>query len=332
MSLSAAVFGRNSLIFKVGNVLGLGIPGYLDKRFGIPDTEAQLGEIAQQTAKEGEPRPIIWGRVRPIGGNIIHCAPPEVVRKKQKSGKGGGGAQGETQTIFRTYAIRISEGPVTGVIRAWRNNKLVYDARGNDWGTVNNGIYLQSARFFLGNYDQMPSADLEAVWGAGQVSAYRGTCYVVMVREDVTDCGGAVPQWQFEVERSEYIPLTSRPYPLEMEIEGYGVEAATRSANLKSLLITEPPEADRIAATVQSFDLRQLFKTYTEPTESERINCTINSIDLRQTLKNTAMNNESDRINCTVSSFALEVKLISTTIPTESDRINATVQSINLGP
>lgn len=176
----------------------------------------KLGEIAAQTAKEGEPRLIVWGTVRPIGGNLVAVQePPRIERRKHKSGGkgGGGGSSTTTEHPHRTYAIGICEGPITGIRRVWRNNKLVYDGRpGSTWGAKNNGVFLRKARFFLGGYDQMPSADLEKIFGVGNVPAMRGTAYMVMADEDLSDMGGAVPQWLFEVVRAEGFYLTSRPY------------------------------------------------------------------------------------------------------------------------
>tara|TARA_R110002124_G_scaffold287289_1_gene472307 strand:+ start:1604 stop:2569 length:966 start_codon:yes stop_codon:yes gene_type:complete len=179
----------------------------------------KLGNIAQQTAKEGEPRQIVFGIGRPLGGNIVAVQePPRIERRKQKSGgKGGGGGSSSTVEVpRRTYAVGISEGPVTGIRRAWRNNKLVYDGRGTEWGAKNNGTFLSRFQFYLGDWDQMPSPNLEAVFGAGNVPAMRGTCYMVAKDEDLQDTGGAVPQWIFEVERAYGHGLTSRPYPIEV--------------------------------------------------------------------------------------------------------------------
>ena len=179
----------------------------------------RLGDISRQTAKEGEPRQIIFGIVRPIGGNLVAVQePPRIERRKQKSGgKGGGGGSSQTVEIpRRTYAVGICEGPITGIRRAWRNNKLIYDGRGTEWGAKNNGTFLSRFQFYLGDWDQMPSPNLEAVFGAGNVPAMRGTCYMVAKDEDLQDTGGAVPQWIFEVERAYGYGLTSRPYPVEI--------------------------------------------------------------------------------------------------------------------
>jgi hypothetical protein len=184
-------------------------------------TYQKLGELQRQTAKEAEPRPIIWGRVRPISGNIIHAS--SVTRKMVEVGRtttGGKGGGGKKQTqiqyqerAYRTYAIRICEGPITDIVRVWKNDKLVYDARGNEWGDKNNSAFLKYAKFYLGDWDQMPDPVLEAIWGAGNVPAYRGTCYMRVNNEDVTDFGGRVPAYTFEVQRERRtFYLTSLPY------------------------------------------------------------------------------------------------------------------------
>ncbi len=131
----------------------------------------RLGEISKQTAKEGDPRTIVWGTVRPIGGNVIASQdPPRIVRKKKKSGKGGGSETTE-ENVYRTYAIGVCEGPITAFLRIWRNNKLVYDGRpGSTWGTKNNATFLKKARLYLGGYDQLPDSALEAVWVSGDAA------------------------------------------------------------------------------------------------------------------------------------------------------------------
>lgn len=304
MSLSATLFGRDSLIFKATNVLGLGIPGWLDKKFGIQGPEAQsiaIGELSQQTSKEAEPRAIIWGRVRPIGGNTIHCQAPVLrwITTYSDSDAGGKGGkkkkqQQETRTqhVYRTYAIGVCEGPITAYARIWRNNKLVYDGRGTEWGAANNGVFLGAFRLYLGGWSQMPSPDLQAVWGNGNVPAYRGTAYMVAVDEDLTDQGGALPQWLFEVERAEGYILTSKPYAVEdvqaVNAIGPGLRQAPEALVLEAAelagpaivegSLTDPLRlyglADGLEVTGAGLiegDLRTLLKTYTPPAEATSV-------------------------------------------------------------
>lgn len=252
MSLSATLFGRNSLIFKATNVMGLGIPGWLDKAFGAPEQEGvALGEIAQQTAKEAEPRVIVWGRVRPIGGNIMHAQKPVtkwVKVKSQSGGKGGGGDDDtvKEQHVFRTYAIGVCEGPITAFSRIWRNNKLVYDGRGTDWGARNNAVFLKKVRLYYGGWDQPRDSWLQAIWGA-DIPAYRGTAYIVVHNEDLTDMGGSIPQYLFEVERAEGVYFTSEPYRMEQR-DALASEPGITVADIRGPQITAP-QRDALAPT-----------------------------------------------------------------------------------
>ena len=232
----------------------------------------KLGDIAQQTAKEGEPRQIVFGIVRPIGGNIVAVQePPRIERRKQKSGGkgGGGGSKSTVEVPRRTYAVGICEGPVTGIRRAWRNNKLVYDARGTEWGAKNNGTFLARFQFYLGDFEQLPSPNLEAVFGVGQVPAMRGTCYMVAKDEDLQDTGGALPQWIFEVERAYGYGLTSRPYPIE-DIQSAQVSGLLVDEGLE-FLVTEDAESYAIFAAGQHGSLLQEFLYPTESASNESL-------------------------------------------------------------
>ncbi|WP_445360374.1 hypothetical protein ACJJIL_17665 [Microbulbifer sp. EKSA005] len=187
--------------------------------FGTTTIEGRtFDDIKVQTSKAGVPRPIIFGKVLPVIGNIIATTAPKIVKKKekQKSGKGGGSTEVVNEEVYRTYAIRICEGPITGISRVWRNNELVYDRDSIDsTQATNNLAFLRIAEFFLGDWDQMPSAVMQAAFGVSEVHAYRGTCYMVIDNENLTSTGGAIPQFAFEVERAEGVALTSKPYALE---------------------------------------------------------------------------------------------------------------------
>lgn len=162
-----------------------------------------FNDLKVQASKEGVSRPIIFGRARPVIGNVIAAAKPRIVEvRTRQGGKGGSGQTAVSEEVYRTYAIRISEGPVTGVPRVWRNGEIVYDRDSTDSNQLeNNAAFLEVAEFFLGEFDQQPSAVLQGAFGVNNVPAYRGTCYMVVDDENLTQNGGALPQYQFEVER-----------------------------------------------------------------------------------------------------------------------------------
>lgn len=171
----------------------------------------RLGDAMQQTASAGIPRPIIYGLCA-VRGNIIDVG--ELRKRKQREEQGKGGPVLETERWIRTYAIRICEGPVAGVRRIWRDGKLVYDISdlaqrpevgGDGWAAL---VYSRNAfttswgekmRLYLGDETQMPDPALEAIHGVGSTPAYRGTCYMVIEDDDLTERGGAIPDYQFEV-------------------------------------------------------------------------------------------------------------------------------------
>lgn len=180
----------------------------------------KFDDLKLQKSKAGVPRPIIFGKARPVVGNIIASSSPRIVvkREKQQGGKGGPDVKVENEEIYRTYAIRICEGPVTGISRVWRNGEIVYDRDSDANAQIeNNAGFLSNAEFFLGGFDQMPSTVMQIAFGIENVHAYRGTCYMVVDDENLTAEGGAVPQYSFEVERCEGFVLTSRPYAVEVD-------------------------------------------------------------------------------------------------------------------
>lgn len=178
-----------------------------------------IGDIAQQTSQEGVPIPIVFGTSPPITGNVMATSEPRIVKSKS-SGKGG--PKVESESVYRTYAIGFCEGPIGGFIRVWRNNTKVYDVDDPEFtqpqpslpqlGLIwtfpsRNEQFLEKARFFLGEYDQEPSSDLEAVFGVGTTPAHRGIAHMVMADEDLTREGGMVPLWQVQIASAEYETL-----------------------------------------------------------------------------------------------------------------------------
>lgn len=182
-----AFFGSPQLGWAIGSLVGNAIDPQVIKG-------PSVGDISQQTAQEGGPRPIVFGLSQPIAGNIIATGEPNIVRTQERQGKGG--PKVETESVYRTYAIGVCEGPIVAFIRVWRNGILVYDARLGS--TPENNAFLEKARFFLGTYDQNPSPDLEGIFGAS-TPAHRGTAYMVVANDDLTDMRGAIPQYQFQV-------------------------------------------------------------------------------------------------------------------------------------
>jgi len=266
--------------------------------FGTTRVEGRtFDNIKTQTSKAGVPRPIIYGRARPVVGNIIAASNPRIIirREKQSGGKGGPSVVVENEEIYRTYAIRICEGPVSGITRVWRNNELVYDRDAQSVKTItsedvkkkftlilngNNQKFIERATFYLGGFDQMPSAVMQAAFGTNNVHAYRGTCYMVVDDENLTENGGAVPQYSFEVERCEGFALTSRPYAVEV-VDSLDIAPAVTGTELRPTLIAEPLDI-RPAVTGITLNKVVQYSTHTTAPESMDIQPAVTGITLTQ--------------------------------------------------
>ena len=109
---------------QLGWTIGSAVGGYVDpvKNFG-----PRLQDAAQQTAIDGVPITFGYGTF-PTMGNVIWRSPLREVTKKKREGKGGS-AVSVTYTYYRSYAIGVCEGPITGYLQIKKNGKIVYDAR-----------------------------------------------------------------------------------------------------------------------------------------------------------------------------------------------------------
>jgi hypothetical protein len=233
-----------------------------------------IGDLGQQTAQEGGPRPIVFGLSPPMAGNVIATSEPKIVKKKKSQGKGGPKVQ--TESVYRTYAIGVCEGPIKRFVRVWRNGLLVWsdqDQEDMNYGPKSedellkwlfrqrgNGLkFEERVDFFLGTYDQEPSPFLEEIYGAGTTPAFRGTAYMMIQDDDVTDFRGAIPQYLFQVERCEGEYLTSRPYSIE-DVEEMHIDAT----DLHQATVPYWDEDMHIGAEVSSGTLRVLSLFYTD--------------------------------------------------------------------
>ncbi|WP_369913864.1 phage tail protein [Xanthomonas sp. NCPPB 3005] len=157
----------------------------------------KIGDTAIQTSAEGAYRAIVYGTAA-VAGNLIWTG-PKIIRKEEEQAAKGGGAVTEYERLFQSFAIRICEGPISGILRIWEDEKLVYDVR--EGSTIPEDSTKFASRFVLhlGGEDQLPDSEIESVLGIGNAPAYRGSAYIVFPKADLTDRRGSIPQYRFEV-------------------------------------------------------------------------------------------------------------------------------------
>ena len=148
-----------------------------------------------QTSTEGAAIPQCFGRVRLAGQLIWATRYLETVRNTSRGGKATGGQRVREFSYSISLAFALCEGPIERVGRVWADGKLL------DLTGVNFRVYR-------GTEDQLPDPKIEAVEGAGNVPAYRGTAYVVFEDLPVGQFGNRIPQLNFEVFRNASATVT----------------------------------------------------------------------------------------------------------------------------
>ena len=251
---------------QLGFMIGSTIGGIIDGPEKI-DGPA-LSEAPIQTSRDGVPIPIIWG-THHCHGNIIIKSPETYTTVKTSQGKGGGTTTSERHR-HRTFGIGVCRGPIVGISRIWENNKLVYDIRavpGIPGGETTE--YADGIRIYYGGEDQLPDPDLEAVWGVGDTPYFRGLAYIVWVNKDLTDLGGAIPEFRFEVNGSADQSLTSKPYPLGT-IEGVQPlftfpNSAGFTQPIDAIETESAPEGGTFSGGLTDFSWESAIETLTNP-------------------------------------------------------------------
>lgn len=189
-SVGGTLAGLSSVA--IGRAVGATLGRVVDQRLlGQGAQAVETGKVDRfrlTRSGEGEPVAQVYGRMR-LGGQVIWVS--DFQEAVNVSG-GGKGARPTPQTTAYSYsvslAIALCEGEITGIGRVWADGEEV--ARDD-----------LNMRVYTGAADQLPDPVMEAIEGAGQVPAYRGTAYVVMEDLQLAPFGNRVPQFSFEVLR-----------------------------------------------------------------------------------------------------------------------------------
>jgi hypothetical protein len=195
--LVGSLFGAPMLGAALGGIVG-GIVGPLVFPNDPLRIEGPRLQNLVQTSEYGWPIPILFGHNR-LGGCVAWASPRQEHRKEESEGGKGGGDQ---EVIYGSYyytqsfAVKICRGPVSKLFRIWADNKLIYDCKPeNDGPVIGQDLHVT---FYSGTEDQMPDPIIESYKGIGNVTAFRGDCYIVFEDMDITEYGGRIPNLNFE--------------------------------------------------------------------------------------------------------------------------------------
>ena len=325
--------GGNPMGARIGFTAGSMLGGFLEsrrtQRVTIPGP--RLGDAQVQTSQEGVPIPVGWGLFH-VSGNILQIGPLNEITESTTTtsggggGKGGGGGGGKVETTtestrrLRTFAVgvgRSSIGPILRILRIWEYDKLVYDVRAVPAIPVEDtNAFALGIRIHLGNEDQLPDPDLEAITGVGETPHYRGLPHVVFLEKDITDFGSVIPQYRFEVEAGGVEFFTSQPYPVE-EVESLDSYATMVGGALIGTLATEELEILSMDVVDGELEVRLVEYEHVAPEELEILSMDV--VDGELTLPLVAYEHvapeELEILSMDVVDGELEVRLIEYTDP-----------------
>ncbi|MBU2982727.1 glycoside hydrolase/phage tail family protein [Lentibacter algarum] len=190
-SLGGSVLGLS--MTALGRFAGASLGRAIDQSImGAGSSAVEHGKVERfrlTSSGEGDPVAQVFGRMR-VAGHVIWAT--QFAESVSTSGGGKGVATGPKTREYSytvSLAVGLCEGVISGVGRVWADGVQINPDSLN-------------MRVYTGADDQMPDPKMEAVEGAGQVPAYRGTAYLVMEDLSLEQFGNRVPQFEFEVMRA----------------------------------------------------------------------------------------------------------------------------------
>lgn len=227
-AIIGAYIGQSALGASIGASLGSLLGGALFPN-NTTSVGPRLADTAGTASNVGAPIPRGWGTFPAGGCIIVQTDLQEVNEENTVGGKGGPSATTETPTYFQSFAIGINDGLIGGVRVIWANGKPIYDLRPQGHAaSSDNSVFLTSPEeqslgaesdeaykarivasqqlatkftLYLGSESQLPDPTLEAFFGVGNISAFRGLAYIIFHDwQNKAEDGNRMPsQWKFEV-------------------------------------------------------------------------------------------------------------------------------------
>lgn len=187
-----------------GSMVGSAIDNALFGSAGQSVQGPRLADLTVQASTDGAPLPLLFGTAR-LAGNVIWSTGLEEIASTQSQGgggSGGGGGGSYTSYSYRTdVAVALCEGEITGIRRIWGDGKLLYEASdGLDRASLVASVsHAGDVRVYPGSETQDADPLIQAVEGAANAPAFRGTAYVVLEDLLLADFGNRLPNLAFEV-------------------------------------------------------------------------------------------------------------------------------------
>lgn len=156
---------------------------------------------------------IPWAKGSPrLAPQYAWASPMREIANTQKVGKGGGNKQ-TTYTYECDVGVVLTENVTEDVARDWVNSELIRNGL-----ILKEGVY-EGVTVYTGEADQLPDPTYEAIYGAGNVSAFRG-CTTIVIRGLQLGQGKQLPNLEHQVSAGTIV-YADTPFqvPLAVDLE-----------------------------------------------------------------------------------------------------------------
>ncbi len=175
---------------------------------------AKVGEEDFPAQNSGTPIGFVLGR-GPIKGDLLWQGPRRIVETETEQDAKGGSTKVTEEQVQRDFAIDICESNVyrgtviKRMLMVREANKIVYDVRPESQLTAaDNAKFMENTIFYFGGVDQGVDPTYAAIFGADNVTAYRGKCHMVRKEVLLGKFGNAIPTYDFVVENCDVAGAT----------------------------------------------------------------------------------------------------------------------------
>ena len=263
LSVAGAAVG-NFLLPGIGGQIGFAIGSYAGATLFSEDIENQGPRIQDATVTSsayGQLLPTVWG-VYPVAGNIIDAsAVREIATDEDVGGKGGPSQTNTTYSYYGDLDVAICAGEIDALLQIRMNGKIIFDA--SPTATVVKPSWLNFT-LYKGAEDQVVDPTFEAIHGAGNVPAYRGTAHVVFENFPFEQSGNSfAPTFEFlvAVSATSGTTLQNTAISIGAETSGYAGGLIEPSTGLLIFPIYDTSSTTYVIAAVDPYTRAVVWRT-----------------------------------------------------------------------
>jgi hypothetical protein len=165
---------------------------------------------------------IPWAAGSPrLAPQYAWASPMREIANTEKVGKGPSNKQ-TTYTYECDVGVVLTENVTEGVARDWVNSELIRNGL-----TTKDGVW-EAVTVYTGAADQLPDPTYEAIYGPGNVSAFRG-CTTIVIRGLQLGYGKQLPNLEHQVVKvgepiddDDYLDYSGKNVPVSIDGEAAG--------------------------------------------------------------------------------------------------------------